>query len=123
MAQCQIALSFKLPAAASLDKVVVGSTLSAALADNTQVFGDLVTNGGNLDLGVGAKLGSLFVNGTATLHDSDRVFGNLVARHVVKPSSATVSGTTTENDTTPATITNLSSECALKHAGRGAQSP
>ena len=101
----QIALSFKLPAAASLDKVVVGSTLSATLADNTQVFGDLVTNGGNLDIGVAAKTGSLFVNGTANLHDNDRVFGDIAARHVVKPLSATVSGNIAENDTTPATVT------------------
>lgn len=102
-AQQQIALSFTLPAASSLNTVVLGASTSANLADRTLIFGDLVTNGGPADVGNDAKVGSVFVNGTATLHDRAQVFGGLTARHLVKSSSATVTGSITENDVQPAT--------------------
>lgn len=102
-AQQQIALSFTLPAAASLNTVVLGASTSASLADRTQIFGDLVTNNGAADVGNDARIGSAFVNGTATLHDRAQLFGDLTARHIVKSSSATVTGSITEKDAQPAT--------------------
>jgi hypothetical protein len=102
-AQQQIALSFTLPAAASLNTVVVGASTSATLADRSQIFGDVVTNGGAADVGNDAKTGSLFVNGIATLHDRSQIFGDITARHLVKSASATVTGSTTQSDSPPPT--------------------
>ena len=101
----QIALSFKLPASSKLDGVVISAATSIAISDRSQVFGDLATNGGTASLGVGDKVGNLFVNGTANIGDRTQVFGNVLARHVVKSASATVSGTIAEVDVAPSTTT------------------
>src|SRR5450432_1084568 len=101
----QIALSFKLPTSSKLDSVVLAAATSLTISDSSQVFGDLATNGGSANLGVGDRVGSLFVNGTANIRDRTQVFGNVVARQVVKSASATVTGTVTEKDVAPSTTT------------------
>ncbi|HKO53543.1 MAG TPA: hypothetical protein VJV79_37800 [Polyangiaceae bacterium] len=99
----QIQLSFMLPAAAVLDSTVVGAAKSVRIADRSQLFGDLVTNGGAAVLAAGVKVGNLLVNGDATLGSGSQVFGNVAAQHLIKSASATVSGTVTESDAPPPT--------------------
>ena len=99
----QVRLSFTLPTSANLDSAVVAAAKTVRLNDASQIFGDLITNGGAATLGTDVKVGSLFVNGDATVGDRSQVYGNVAAKHLIKSTSATVSGTVTESSAAPPT--------------------
>src|SRR5450631_372 len=83
-AQRQIQLSMTLPSGAALNQVAVGATQSVSLADRDQVPGTIFSDLGNTDVGNDAKVGSLFVNGTTTLHDRSVVAGSILTKAIAK---------------------------------------
>jgi len=102
--QRQIQLSLTLPAAAALNQVAVGSVQLADIGDRVQTRGSIFSTLGDTNIGADAKVGSLFVNGTATLHDRAAVTGNVLAKSIVKPPTAAVSGTSTQTSPMPSPV-------------------